>query len=77
MDEIEVEVVNPKVGQGFPTSSLHVLWVVLRVPKLARDEDLRPGNTRANNSCPNFRFVAIAGSAVKVPIAFSKMEKIK
>ena len=76
MDEIEVEVVNPKIGQGFPTSCLHLFWVVLCVSKLACDEDLRAGNSRGNNACPHFCLVAIGGSTVKVAVAFSIMESI-
>ena len=72
VDEIEIEVVNPKVSQGFPTSCFNVLRVVLCVPKLARDEDLRSGNTGGNNSCSNFSLVAITGSTVKVAIAFPR-----
>ena len=74
MDEIEVKVVKAKVFECFPTSCFHVLWVVFCVPKLASDENLRSGNTRGNDSCPNFRLIAIEGSTVKVPIALSKME---
>ena len=62
--EIEVEVVNPKVVQGFPTSCFNVLRVVLCVPKLARDKDLRSGNTGGNNSCSNFSLVAITSRTI-------------
>ena len=44
VDEVEVQVVHPKVGQGLPAGSLHVLRVVLVVPQLGGDEDLLPGN---------------------------------
>ena len=37
MDEVEVQVVQPQVGQGLPACSLHVL--VVTVPQLAHDED--------------------------------------
>merc|ERR1711971_105127 len=69
VDEIEVEVFNPKIGQAFPASGFNVLWIVFRVPKLARDENLRSGNSRGNNSGTNFRFVAITGSTVKMSVA--------
>ena len=46
MDEVEVQVIHPQVGQGLPAGLLHVLRVVLGVPQLGRDEDLLPGNPR-------------------------------
>ena len=77
VDEIKVEVVNPQVSQGLPTSRLHVLWVVLCVPKLACDEDLRSGNTRSNDACPYLCLVAIDRGTVNVAIAFSIIKSIK
>ena len=69
MHEIEVEVVNPKVGQGFSTSCLHVLRVVLVVPQLGGDEELPPGHARGDNARSNLRLVAVDGGAVEMAVS--------
>jgi len=45
VDEVEVEVGETEVGEGFPAGGLHVVRMVLVVPELARDEDLLPGHS--------------------------------
>lgn len=38
MDEVEVQVLQLQVLQGLQQRRLHVLWVMLGVPQLGRDE---------------------------------------
>lgn len=40
--EIQVQVVEPQVREGFPTGDLHIIRMVLGVPQLGGHEDLFP-----------------------------------
>ena len=71
MDEIEVEIIEPQIGERLLAGGDHVLRGVLVVPELGGNPQLLPLDARGHHfsqRAADLSFIAVNGGAVEVPV---------
>lgn len=74
MDEIQVEVIGTEVFQRLVQAFFDVFGLVMRVPKLRGDEDLRTGDARGPDPLADLGLVAVTCCRINMAIAVLQSE---
>lgn len=69
MNEEEIQVIRSEILERLVQGALNILWVMLRIPELARDEDLGTRDAALLDSLSHCRLVTVDSCGIYVPIA--------